>query len=73
MRKRIFFDLITDIKKPANLWKFFIFSLFVHCLVVYGFVNLPFSGEPTARAIHLKKGGDNTASPAKRAKTCLGT
>ncbi|MCP5108270.1 MAG: DUF3520 domain-containing protein [bacterium] len=42
MKKLIFSDLLL-IKKPKHLWKYFVFSIFFHCIMVYGLMMIPFA------------------------------
>ncbi len=63
--KRIFLDILTDIKKPKNLWKFVVLSLCVHVIVAYGFVTLPVAGDPTAVARMHKKAASDSDSPSQ--------
>lgn len=41
MKNRIFQDLM-DIKEPTKLGRFFLLSFFLHCLMIYGLLMVPF-------------------------------
>lgn len=61
MKNRIFQDFM-EIKKPQKLGRFFLISIFIHCLFIYGMMTVKFDPVTISRPFQVEGGFEGPAS-----------
>lgn len=65
MIKKIFQDLM-EIKKPQKLGRFFLLSVLIHCLFIYGMMTVEFEPVKVNRNLNMEGGTESYTAPSSK-------